>query len=264
MSSSFFPDGRRAALSLSFDDARPSQADCGIPILQAQGVAATFYVSTHMLDQRLDGWRQAALAGHEIGNHTLNHPCSGNFPWYRSDALKESLRAQASGRRPRFRPRTLESYTLAQMEAELTGANETIHRLLGVRPTTFAYPCGQTFVGRGTDHASYVPLVARHFLAGRCFRSEATNDPTYCDLAHLGAFDGDERDFQTLKQFVDEAIEQGSWLILACHEIGQPAHQTTRAADLEALCSYCHQRKNELWVDTVNSIASFIRRERGE
>jgi hypothetical protein len=46
---------------------------------------------------------------------------------------------------------------------ELLAANETLEELLGVRPRTFAYPCGQRFVGAGENTRSYVPVVARHF-----------------------------------------------------------------------------------------------------
>ncbi|MBU1942978.1 MAG: polysaccharide deacetylase family protein, partial [Actinobacteria bacterium] len=43
------------------------------------GVKATFFASIAPLEQRVDGWREAVRAGHEVGNHTINHPCSCNF-----------------------------------------------------------------------------------------------------------------------------------------------------------------------------------------
>jgi peptidoglycan/xylan/chitin deacetylase (PgdA/CDA1 family) len=171
-----WPEGRQAAVSLSFDDARLSQVDLGLGVLDACGVKATFYVSIGNLRQRLDGWRAAAAAGHEIGNHTLTHPCSGNFPFARGKAL--------------------EDYTLDGMEAELLGANDEIRRLLGVVPRTFAYPCGQTYVGRGPGVQSYVPLVARHFLVGRAAFNETHNDPGFCDLAQAFSLDGDGKSFR--------------------------------------------------------------------
>src|SRR5690606_40293713 len=61
--------------------------------------------------------------------HSLNHPCSGNFPWSRDNALEE--------------------YSLDKMRNELAEANRQIENLLGIDVNTFAYPCGQTFVGRG-------------------------------------------------------------------------------------------------------------------
>jgi len=74
-----WPNGSRAALSLSFDDARFSQVQCGLPTLAKVGVRASFYVTISYMNQRLDAWKQAVRDGHEIGNHTMTHPCSGNY-----------------------------------------------------------------------------------------------------------------------------------------------------------------------------------------
>ena len=40
-----WPPGKRAAISLSFDDARLSQIDNGIALLEKYGIKATFFVS---------------------------------------------------------------------------------------------------------------------------------------------------------------------------------------------------------------------------
>src|SRR5437868_5403453 len=160
-----WPQGKRVAVSLTFDDARLSQADAGIPILDAHDVRATLYVTVTAVRKRLEQWRGAVARGHEIGNHTLTHPCSANFPWAQKNAL--------------------EDYSLGRMEEEITGASAQIADLLGVRATTFAYPCGQTFVGRGENVRSYVPLVAKHFNAGRGFNAESATLPGVCDLAQL-------------------------------------------------------------------------------
>jgi len=135
-----WPEGKRVAVSLSFDDARASQIDVGLPLFEKYGVKVTFYVNPKNTQKRLDGWKSAAAKGHEIGNHSASHPCTGNFPWSRSNAL--------------------ENYTVAMMENELDSANRDTESLLGVKPTTFAYPCGEKFIGRGTETRSYVPLVA--------------------------------------------------------------------------------------------------------
>ncbi|MEX0601139.1 MAG: polysaccharide deacetylase family protein, partial [Rhodothermales bacterium] len=151
-----WPADNVMALSLSFDDARTSQVDVGLDLFDRTGGLVTFFVVPGAVEQRLDGWRRMRAAGHEIGNHTLTHPCTGNFSWARDKAL--------------------ESYTRQAMRHELTAANRRIEELLGVTPAVFAYPCGQTFVGRGVETLSYVPLVAELFLAGRGWLDEAPND----------------------------------------------------------------------------------------
>jgi peptidoglycan/xylan/chitin deacetylase (PgdA/CDA1 family) len=59
-----WPEGKQMALSLSFDDARLSQPDTGIPFLNQYDVKATFYVVPSAVEQRLEGWKQAVESGH--------------------------------------------------------------------------------------------------------------------------------------------------------------------------------------------------------
>jgi len=63
-----WPDGKKMALSLTFDDARLSQVDTGIPLLDKYGVKATFYVSPGSMIKRSDKWRMAVIKGHGINN----------------------------------------------------------------------------------------------------------------------------------------------------------------------------------------------------
>lgn len=237
-----WPDGKQAAVSLTFDDARPSQLDAGIPILDAYGIKATFYISTAPARERLPEWQDVLATGHEIGNHSMRHPCTGNFSWAREKAL--------------------EDYTLAQMAAELDEASGEIEAMLGVRPLTFAYPCGQKYVGRGKDLRSYVPLVAERFLAGRGWRDEGANDPAFCDPAQLMAMEFDGLSFEQLKVLVDRAAEQGFWLVLCGHEIGPGGRQTTRSDTLRAFCEYAQDPRNGLWVATVANVTRYVMEHR--
>ena len=238
-----WPEGKRAALSLSFDDARPSQIDNGLPLLNKHGVKATFYVSPPRLGERLEGWKQAVKDGHEIGNHSLTHPCSGNFPWSQKKAL--------------------ELMTLDGIREELVGASREIEAQLAVTPRTFAYPCGQTFVGRGRDLKSYVPLVAELFQAGRGWMNESPNDPVFCDLALLMGVPSDNQDFDRIRPVLEQARERGAWLVLAGHDIGNAAErQTTRIAMLEALCKYAQDPANRIWIDTIGTISEHVARQR--
>ena len=83
-----WPTGKRAAVSLSFDDARTSQVDEGLALLKKMGIKVTFFVTPEGVEKRLDGWKQAASDGHEIANHSLTHPCSGNYAFSSQNALE--------------------------------------------------------------------------------------------------------------------------------------------------------------------------------
>lgn len=237
-----WPDGKRAAVSLSFDDARLSQVDNGLAVFKKKGVKVTFFVQPRGVEQRLAGWRQAVADGHEIANHSLTHPCTGNYAFSRDNAL--------------------ENYDLATMAQQLDGANEQIYKLLGVKPRTFAYPCGQKFVGRGVDVKSYVPLVAERFLAGRGYLDESPNDPLICDLAQTMGTGFDDMDFAQMKKILDEAVQQGRWVIFVGHEIGPRAYQTTDTSALEAMCDYLQNPRTTVWLATVAEVATYIKAQR--
>jgi peptidoglycan-N-acetylglucosamine deacetylase len=233
-----WPDGARAAVSLSFDDARASQVDVGLPILDRNGVKATFFLVPSNADERRDGWKRAVASGHEIGNHSLDHPCTGNFAWSREKAL--------------------EDFTLERMREQLVGANDRLRAMLGVTPDTFAYPCGQSFVGRGTHTRSYVPLVAEIFVAGRGWQGEAPNDPTRVDLAQVLGREMDGKEFEAVRGLLEEARDAGGWLVLAGHDVGESGPQTTRVAMLEKLLPHLRDPANGYWVAPVGAVARYI------
>ena len=234
-----WPGGKRGAVSLSFDDARLSQIDRGLDLLKQHHVKVTFFVQSNNLSRRLEGWQRAVAEGHEIGNHTETHPCTGNYAFSRHNDL--------------------EDYSLQRMAADIDGANQEIERMLGVKPRTFAYPCGLKFVGRGTEVKSYVPLVAERFLAGRGYLDESANDPAFCDLAQAMGTPFDDLDFDQMKSLVEQAAIEGRWVIFVGHEIGQRGHQITDAAALGKLCDYLTDPVNGIWLGTVREIASYVR-----
>lgn len=231
-------------MSLTFDDARLSQVDVGIPVLDRHGIRGTFYVLPGNMRRRLRGWRAAVARGHEIGNHTVNHPCTGTFAWVKPE-------------------NALERYTLARMEAELLRANLELREALGVRPTSFAYCCCQTFVGTGAQVRSYVPLVAKHFAVGRSGVSDAHNRPGRVDLAQVWSSAIDNRTFAEVRALIDAAVADGGWLVLVGHEVGRAGGTlTTTAAVLARVCAHLAARP-EIWTDTVSAIGQHVRSAAG-
>ncbi len=237
-----WPSGKSAAISLTFDDARASQVNGGTAFLDQHNVKATFYVLPGAVKDQLDGWKKAKTSGHEIGNHSLHHPCSGNFSWSRNKAL--------------------ENYTLEQMRAELAESNKMIEDLLSVTVTSFAYPCGQTFVGRGANTKSYIPLVAGQFATGRGWLTETGNDPAFCDLSQLMCFEADGKTFDELRPAVETAIQQHQWIIFGGHEMGESGAQTTRLSMLKQLIEYAQDPANGLWLAPVGTVAEYVTQHR--
>src|ERR1035438_3603980 len=57
-----WPDGKRVAVSLSFDDARLSQMDVGLPLFDRYGVKVTFFVNPPNMQKRLEAWKKIGRA----------------------------------------------------------------------------------------------------------------------------------------------------------------------------------------------------------
>jgi peptidoglycan/xylan/chitin deacetylase (PgdA/CDA1 family) len=237
-----WPTGKKMAISLTFDDARYSQVDNGLPILDRYGVTGTFYVSPENLAERIEGWKNGVKKGHEIGNHSLYHACSKNFEWSREHSLEET--------------------TLKQMREQLDSSNAFIQKILGIKVVSFAYPCGQKYVGNGVKTKSYVPLIARQFETGRGWRDEDSNDPVYCNFYQLNGIEMDGKSFDEIKILIDNSKAKGNWLLLAGHDIGSGGDQTTLINTLEAICEYAADPAHEIWLDNVHNIASYIKKQR--
>ena len=234
---SWYPDRAEAAVSVTFDDARPSQLDVGMPILDRHDTRATFYVLPKRAAKRRDDWKRAVATGHEIGNHTMTHPCSVNHN--------------------SSRDKPLESHTIESVAHDISLADHRIESLFGVRARTFAYPCGQTAVGRGEQKASYVPVVAHRFAAGRGYRCETANDPAVCDLALVDAFHTDGMSASSLFELVERTVEEERWAVLVFHEVGDGGPLGVAADVLDELCrGFAADRR--VWVAPVADVAERI------
>jgi peptidoglycan/xylan/chitin deacetylase (PgdA/CDA1 family) len=238
-----WPEGKKVAISLTFDDARLSQVDAGIPALDEYGVKATFYLNPAPMLERLDGWRRAVASGHEIGNHSTTHPCSGNYAWV------------AKGNE-------LENFTMDGMRKNLLEAGKIIKDSLGVDARAFAYPCGQKYIGRGKKLQSYVPLIADMFVSGRGWLEEMNNDPMFCDFAQVAGREMDGKTFDEIKVLINGAMAHGDWLVLAGHEMGEEGMQTTRISMLRQLIEYVKDPANGIWLATVSEVQNHILKER--
>ncbi len=170
------------------------------------------------------------------------HPCTANFAFSRDNAL--------------------EDYSIERIRGEMEETSAFVARELGPRPVSFAYPCGQTFVGRGAEVRSYVPVVAREFHSGRLYLSEDANDPERCDLAQLLAAGFDGLSFEDVRPLLEKAAAEGRWLILAGHDIGTSGRQATRTDTLEAVARYAADPAHGLWLDTVGAVAAHVRAAR--
>lgn len=235
-----YPNNARFAISLSFDDARRSQVDVGLPLLDKHKVKGSFYIMPEQMIGYEKAWKNAGKNGHEIANHSQSHLCTGNFRW---------LRKQDKG---------LEQVDLNFIAQDIKAAQQDIINLIKQQPTGFAYPCGQTFVGRGKAVKSYVPIVAKLFDYGRTWNDETANDPYYYDPAQIRAFNMDGKTFNELIALIEQAKFDNAWIVLAGHEVGEKGLYSIDVRALEQLILYLKDPSNGFWLATVADVNRYI------
>ena len=145
-----WPQNQQAAIVLTYDDTLDSHLDIALPQLNQAGLKATFYISGARgeLMQRMDEWRKAADQGHELGNHTLYHPCKASKP-----------------NREWVQPyNDLDQYSLKQFEEEIKVTNVLLHAIDGKSKRTFAYTCGETEL---QNNQSMIPALENWVTAAR-------------------------------------------------------------------------------------------------
>jgi sialate O-acetylesterase len=266
-----FEGGAVAAVSLTYDDGLDPHLATVQPALEAVGLRGTFFLSsfegvdhdwalpnaTSPLSARHMAWQAAAQKGHELADHTVNHPCD------------------AASKAPNWK---LEVYTQERMTMELDDSIARLTRLGGTAPFTFAYPCGSDKKGIGPNGDDYSPLVAARFFAARVSDSGMAN-PAQVDLLHVPQRDTGGKTGDELKAMVDEAIAAKSWLVLLFHGVGtdtptcpqnlgyQPQtcminYLTTSSEAHAALVQYLVDKKTEVWTAPFKEVATYIKSKR--
>lgn len=231
-----WPRGARAAVSITYDDAVPTQRHAARS-LEALGLRGTFFLTgtAHDLTAQRDDWRRMLAAGHELASHTMHHPCDCSHDWV---------------------PRgyTTQDYDLPRMSRELDQTLELLGSLGAPPPYTFAYPCGETSVGK--DPESYVGLVVDRFLAARSVEPRIA-DPRTDSLVMVPAHDGAKRP-EELIELVELAAQQGGWLVFLFHGVGGD-HLPVELAAHTALIEYLARHADRIWTDRFGTVAEYVR-----
>jgi peptidoglycan/xylan/chitin deacetylase (PgdA/CDA1 family) len=134
------------AVALTFDDALASVASEAAPLLEGHGLRATvFAVTDHVgSDNRWGGTTESGI------------PAAGVLDW---DALGRLMLSGWSVGSHTRRHSHLTRCSNGELQDELEGSAEAIERHLGVRPTSFAYPYGETNAHVAAATAAVYPLA---------------------------------------------------------------------------------------------------------
>lgn len=231
-----WPNGKKAAVSLTYDDAIQSQLDNAVPSLKKHGLVATFFLtgSSPLLQSSPERYRDLVKTGNELGSHTMLHPCDKALPFVQPG-------------------NALQDYDQARMAAELDETLQILKDLGQPAPFTFAYPCGSTYIGEKRE--SYIPAIEQRFVAARGVdgRVVAATDSLYTVPSRSGDMDG-----AGLVSWVERAVASGSWIVFTFHGVAGD-YLAVKSEAHEALLDYLVEHKDTVWTERFGTVAQYTK-----
>ena len=236
---------KSCAVVLTYDDAIDQDLDNVLPALDSLGFKATFYLigTSPVVAKRMEEWRAAARDGHELGNHSLTHPCDGSLPgrsWVPAD-------------------HDLSKYPISRAQDEIRVTNVLLHAIDGKTKRTFASPCGEFTI----HDSSYYVGCRDQFVAAR---GVAPHMETLgkIDLDNIGAYGIDCQTGEQLIALVKKAMETHSLLVFLFHGVGGGHNINVSLGAHSQLLHYLKDHEDSIWVAPMVDVAEFIRAHQSE
>lgn len=231
---------KQCAVVLTYDDAIDIDLDNVIPALDSFNLKGTFYIigASPVVNKRINEWRQAAKNGHELGNHSLFHPCDASRPG-----------------REWVTPETdLSKYTLARAVNEIRLNNTLLKAIDGKDKRTFAYPCGDTKIG---DSLFYNGLK-KDFVGARGVRAHMS-EINEVDLDNIDCYSITGKTGDYLVGLVQQAMQTHTLLVLLFHGVGGGHSINEERGAHTQLLQYLKQHESDIWIAPMVEVAEHIK-----
>jgi peptidoglycan/xylan/chitin deacetylase (PgdA/CDA1 family) len=236
-----WPNGAKAAICLTYDDGLDSQLDIAIPDLENENLKGTFYLTGDFFTPgRIDKWKQAARKGHELGNHSIFHPCSGSH-----DFVWEEYKS--------------ENYTVRRMVRELSVMNNFLYALDGQEVRSYAYTCGETEAGGVSIIDSLV--ASGLFVGARGLEAVVIKNFRDLNLFNVPSFVADLDIAKDMIPVAEEAKKAGGLAVFTFHGVGGDYLEVSRE-DHYQLLKYLNQNREYYWTAPFREIVQHIIKEK--
>ena len=232
---------RQCAVVLTYDDAIDADLDNAIPALDSLGLKATFYLigSSTVVTDRMREWREAARHGHELGNHSLFHPCDGSRP----------------GRGFVEADFDLGRYTVARAVREVQMNNVLLKAIDGKTQRTFAYPCGDLTVGDSFFYAG----LRKDFVGARGVRP-ALDSIGKVNLDNIDCYAINGQTADQMITLVKEAMKTHTLLVFLFHGVGGGHTLNVGLNEHRLLLHFLKDHEREIWIAPMVDVAEYVRR----
>nr|WP_246202943.1 polysaccharide deacetylase family protein [Fulvivirga lutimaris] len=224
--------GKQAAVVLTYDDALEVHLDNAIPALEAKGFIGSFYLTANAdgSKNRISDWKRASQNGHELGNHTLYHPCDNK------DGSRDWVTPEND----------LSNYNTAQLVREVDMTNTFLQALDGKRQRTFAYTCGD----KETSEGSFIEAIKDDFVALRGVHADI-NSIDEMDFTNLNCYVVDNSNADQMIEWAEKAKKENALLVILFHGVGGGHPSTIDLDKHEAFLDYLKTNEKDFWVTTL-------------
>lgn len=231
--------GKKCAVVITYDDAIDQHLDNALPLLDSLGLKATFYVTAFSpsVQTRMEEWRAMAAKGHELGNHTLYHPCAGG-----------------PGREWVPKEYDLSAYTLKQIVDETRMTNLFLQALDGKTERTFAYTCGDQKV----EDSFFIEPLKKDFIAARGVRGEMHKIQDI-DLYNTDCYMVNHHKAEQMIAWVEEAMRTNSMLVILFHGVGGGNGLDVSLPDHRQFLQYLKDHEKDIYIAPMVEVAKHIR-----
>lgn len=240
-----WPHGAKAAIVLSYDDGMQTHLSTAIPQLDQYELKGTFFINNITGRNEAVTWMTAARHGHELANHTLNHPCPA---------------ATGSSWPAHF---TTEVYSVPRFINEIRITNDILKIVdPNAKYTTFAYPCNNTVVGKTDIIAAIKKSKLVKYARGGGTSMQIVTDFKSLQPLHVPSWpipEGTSSD--VLIEYATKVKSAGGLGIYQFHGIGGQWIKTSKE-DHESLLYYLSQHKTEYWVATFREVMEYIEKNK--
>lgn len=239
-----WPNNARCAVSLTYDDSLAVHHRAVAPLLDAHGLRGTFYLSIHNLKD-FEAWKGVAARGHELGNHSLFHPCHRDPPERFAWLAEEYDLAHYSGRR---------------FHDELKLASKVLAMLDGRESRSYGNNCCNLTIGRGEQEQPMDPILEELFVAARGTVTNEPVDPAKPVFTRLGHFSGDGKTCKQLRAEIEATRAKGAWIIYMFHGVGKGTHNLfIEDEEHRTLVEWLGQERAAIWTAPLVDVARHLK-----
>ncbi|MCC6750237.1 MAG: polysaccharide deacetylase family protein [Deltaproteobacteria bacterium] len=233
-----WPDGARAAVSVTMDDGYANQWRYMAPLLASRGYRGTFFLITSWMDAEnlWPAWQAVAAAGHEIGSHTVNHV-------------------------------GLTELDAAKVKEELETSRARIQKVIGPEHgRTFGFPFSKS------SAATALAVEQAGYEAARTGGEKTNPDTPQTMFLVQSRHPLAATPLAEMNGWVDEVKKSGGWLVVGVHGVVDavqryPAsHEGWEPVPLEryvAFVDHLAAAGSALWVAPFGEAARYVRARTG-